>query len=145
MSIQRYQPTNTTLHDLYRLYNPFAYPYEYTDKMMNRLSSMIDQSVEKSLDNYFSDKMFDIKLHDKGRFYEANTTLTGIDPKNVKISFADGLLTVSGEKKIDSVSPDGTQRTSRYEYVSKTISVPDTNKPVMAKSVNGRLTVTIPK
>jgi HSP20 family protein len=106
---------------------------------------MIDQSVARSLDNYFAEKTFDINLQDKGRFYEADTSLAGIDPKNVKVSFADGLLTVSGEKKVDSVSPDGTQRSSRYEYVSKTISVPDTNKPVMAKSMNGRLTVTIPK
>lgn len=145
MSIQRYQPTNTTLHDLYQLYNPFAYPYEYTDRMMNRLSSMIDRSVSRSLDGYFSDQMFNINLEDKGRFYEADASIENIDPKDVKVSFADGLLTISGEKRVENVSPDNTSRTSRYEYVSKTIRVPDTDKTVTAKAVNGRLKVTIPK
>jgi HSP20 family molecular chaperone IbpA len=143
MSIQRYQPTNTTLHDLYQLYNPFAYPYEYTEKMMNRLSGMIDKSVEKSLEQYFMDKMFDITVQDKGRFYEADANISGMDPTKLKISFADGLLTVSGEKQTESVTP--TSRSTRYEYVSKTVSVPDTNKTVIAKAVNGRLKVTIPK
>ena len=143
MSIQRYQPSNTTLHDLYQLYNPFAYPYEYTEKMMNQLSTMIDKSVAKSLDQYFVDKMFTISLQDKGRFYEAEADIGDIDPSNLKISFADGLLTVSGEKKFENVTP--TSRSTRYEYVSKTISVPDTDKAVIAKAVNGRLKVTIPK
>jgi HSP20 family molecular chaperone IbpA len=145
MSIQRYQPSNTTLHDLYKLYNPFAYPYEYTDKMMNRLSTMIDRSVSRTLDSYFNEKAFDLALLDKGRYYEASADIAGIDPNNVKVSFANGLLTVSGEKKVDTVSEDGTTRTTRYEYVAKTVSVPDTDKAVMAKALNGRLTVTIPK
>jgi HSP20 family protein len=145
MSIQRYQPTNTTLHDLYQLYNPFAYPYEYTDRMMTRLSGMIDRSVSRAIDQYFSDKEFDIQLKDKGRFYEANAVIGDLDPNDIKISFSNGLLTVSGEKKLQSVSPDKSTHTTRYEYVSKTIRVPDTDKPVTAQTVNGRLKVTIPK
>lgn len=145
MSVQRYQPSNTTLHDLYKLYNPFAYPYEYTDKMMTKLSTMIDRSVSRTLDNYFNEKAFELNLQDKGRFYEASADIAGIDPNDVKVSFADGLLTVSGEKRVDSVSPDGTTRTTRYEYVAKTVSVPATDKAVVAKALNGRLTVTIPK
>jgi HSP20 family molecular chaperone IbpA len=113
--------------------------------MMNRLSSMIDQSVARSLDNYFSDKMFQIQVSDKGKYYQAVTNIEGIDPNDIKVSFANGLLTVSGEKRIDSVSPDGTERTSRYEYVSKTVSVPDTDKGVTAQAVNNRLMVRIPK
>lgn len=145
MSIQRYQPSNTTLHDLYKLYNPFAYPYEYTDKMMNRLSTMIDRSVSRTLDSYFNERAFDMMVSDKGRYYEASADIAGIDPNNVKVSFANGLLTVSGEKRVDTVSEDGSTRTTRYEYVAKTVAVPDTDKAVMAKALNGRLTVTIPK
>ena len=145
MSIQRYQPTNTTLHDLYKLYNPFAYPYEYTDKMARKLSAMVDQSVSRALDRYFNDQTLDIKLDDRGRYYQATAEVGNIDPENLKVSFADGLLTVSGEKKLDSISEDGLSRSSRYEYVSKTISVPDTNKNVVAQAMNGRLTVMIPK
>lgn len=68
MSLTRYQATNTTLHDLYKLYNPFAYPYEYTQKMLNELSNLVDQSVERSLSRYF--EQLDIKeptVVDKGR------------------------------------------------------------------------------
>jgi HSP20 family molecular chaperone IbpA len=145
MSIQRYQPTNTTLHDLYKLYNPFAYPYEYTEKMSRRLASMIDQSVSRSLDRYFNDQLFDIKLDDQGRYYQATAEIGNIDPQNLRVSFADGLLTVSGEKKIENTSPDGLSHTVRYESISKTISVPDTDKNVVAQAMNGRLMVMIPK
>jgi HSP20 family molecular chaperone IbpA len=145
MSIQRYQPTNTTLHDLYKLYNPFAYPYEYTEKMNRRLASMVDQSVSRALDRYATDQILDITLDDQGRYYQATADIGSIDPQNLRVSFADGLLTVTGEKKSEFTSPDGSSRTARYEYVSKTIGVPDTDKKVVAQAMNGRLMVMIPK
>jgi HSP20 family protein len=89
--------------------------------------------------------MFQIQVSDKGRYYQAVANIEGIDPNDIKVSFANGLLTVSGEKKVDSISPDGTERSTRYEYVSKTVSVPDTDKGVIAQAVNNRLMIRIPK
>jgi HSP20 family molecular chaperone IbpA len=146
MSLQRYQSTNTSLHDLYKLYNPFAYPYQYTEKMLGELSNLVDQSVERSLTRYF--QQADIKeptVVDKGRYYELTSTIQGISPENIAIVYHNGLLTIHGKKQEQTSSEDGLTQTYSYREFTKTVPAPHTTKKVSAEMTGQRLTVMIPK
>lgn len=146
MSLQRYYPSNTTLHDLYNLYNPFAYPYQYTQKMLDELSNLVDQSVERSLSRYF--EQVDIKeptVLDKGRYYELSSTIQGIRPENIAIIYQNGQLTIHGKKQEQTQSDDGLTKTYSYREFTKTIPAPHTTKKVTAEMTGPKLTVMIPK
>lgn len=146
MSMQRYAPSNTTLHDLYKLYNPFAYPYEYTQKMMNDFTQLVDQSVERSINRYF--EQVDIPepvLSDRGRYYELTSTVHGIKPEDMHIQYQNGKLLIQGKKEDKSTSSDGTTQTYSYRAFSKVMDAPKTTKNISAQMSGPRLTITIPK
>ena len=74
--------------------------------------------------------------------------LPGMRRENIEISLHDGTLTISGERKRDSVNGDKAERTERYiGTFRRSITLPtrvDGNK-VSATYRDGILTVTLPK
>ena len=75
--------------------------------------------------------------------------MPGIDEKDIDVSVHDGMLTISGEKKVVKEDDElGYHRTERsYGCFARDISLPDmveTDK-IEAKFRNGVLTITLPK
>ena len=146
MSLRPYEQTNTSLHDLYQMYNPFAYPYEYTQHMMNRMTQMVDQSVERQFSK-FNMSMPTLTLHEKNNVYQVETSLPGISPEDISISYKNGYVTVSGKKKTSTVSADGNSSSEYHQQFYNTIRVPGNpdTKLIKASTSHGLLTISIPK
>ena len=146
LPLRLYEQTNTSLHDLYQMYNPFAYPYEYTQHMMNRMTQMVDQSVERQLSK-FNMSMPTLTLHEKNNGYQVETSLPGISPEDISVSYKNGYVTVSGKKKTFTVSADGNSASEYNQQFSNTVRVPGNpdTKQIKASTSNGMLTVSIPK
>jgi HSP20 family protein len=79
---------------------------------------------------------------------ELTVELPGLEEKDVNVSFADGLLTVSGEKKVESEQKD-----KNYHFVergygsfSRSIALPEGVQPdqIKASLAKGVLKVTVP-
>jgi HSP20 family protein len=81
--------------------------------------------------------------------YEITAELPGIDEKNVEVKYADGTLTIKGEKKDEKEEKRGNYYLSERSYGSfqRSFRVPEGIDPdkVEASFKNGVLTVTLPK
>jgi HSP20 family protein len=87
----------------------------------------------------------DVEETDKD--YRVTTELPGLDERDVEVLLQDGLLTVRGEKKIESENRHRTHRERFYGRFERQISLDrdvDENA-VSATFKNGVLTVTVPK
>ena len=75
--------------------------------------------------------------------------LPGVSPKNVDVTLDNGTLTIKGEKTTDvDVVEDGYRRRERSSgafFRQFTLPESTNDAKVKAKSVNGVLTITIPK
>jgi HSP20 family protein len=74
--------------------------------------------------------------------------LPGVDPKDVEVSVTDNLLTIKGERKLETETKDGNyfQRELAYGAFQRTLILPDGVDVgnVQAKYSNGMLEVTMP-
>jgi len=89
----------------------------------------------------------DVAETDKG--YEITAELPGMDESNIDVKFADGVLTIKGEKKEEREEKKKDYYVSerRYGSFQRSFPVPesvDANK-IEAKFVNGVLTIKLPK
>jgi HSP20 family protein len=89
----------------------------------------------------------DIAETDKG--YEITAELPGMDESNIGVKFADGTLTIKGEKRgeKEEKNKDWYLSERRYGSFQRSFGVPDgvdTDK-IEANFKNGVLTVTLPK
>ena len=79
---------------------------------------------------------------------EITAELPGLEEKDVQVNFADGVLTIRGEKKAEKEEKDKNYRLVERSYGSfeRSIALPDGVKPedVKATIAKGVLTVTIP-
>lgn len=86
---------------------------------------------------------------EKKDFYMVCVDVPGVDPKEIKVTMHDGILTIEGERKRE--DKEEKENFSRYEcsYGSfcRRFRLPDGVDPekINAKSENGVLEVTIPK
>lgn len=81
--------------------------------------------------------------------YEITAELPGLDGKNVEVKFADGILTIKGEKQEEKEEKKKDYYLSERSYGSfqRSFQVPDSVDPdkIEASFKNGVLTVTLPK
>jgi len=89
----------------------------------------------------------DVAQHDKG--YEVTAELPGLDASNIDVKYADGMLTIKGEKKEEKEEKKKDYYLSerRYGSFQRSVNLPngiETDK-IEAKFKNGVLTVTLPK
>ena len=89
----------------------------------------------------------DIVEHDKG--YQVTAELPGMEEKDIDVKFADGVLTIKGEKKEESEErqKDYYRSERRFGAFQRSFRVPDGVEPdeIEATVKNGVLTVLLPK
>jgi HSP20 family protein len=94
-------------------------------------------------------KMPAVDIADKEKAYEITAELPGMDESNVDVKFADGTLTIKGEKKEEKEEKKKDHHLSerRYGSFQRSFAVPDSVEAdkIEAQFKNGVLTVTLPK
>jgi HSP20 family protein len=90
-----------------------------------------------------------VDLIEKDKEYEITAELPGMDESNIEVKFADGLLTIKGEKKEEKEEKKKDYYLSERRFGSfhRSFQVPsgvDADK-IVASFKNGVLTVTLPK
>ncbi len=90
-----------------------------------------------------------VDIAEKEKEYEITAELPGMDESNIDVKFADGVLTIKGEKKEEKEEKKKDYYLSerRYGSFQRSFPVPesvDADK-IEAKFVNGVLTVRLPK
>jgi HSP20 family protein len=119
-----------------------------------RIDNLFDQVFGPSLVTYVepeSRRDFNprIDIKETKKDFRVAAELPGLDKKDIEVSVHDGVLTISGEKKVEKEETEGD-----YHHVERSfgcfyrsISVPETVDSDHIKSVykNGVLTVTLPK
>jgi len=90
-----------------------------------------------------------VDIAETAKGYEITAELPGIDEKNVEVKYADGILTIKGEKKDEKEEKKENYYLSERNYGSfqRSFRVPDGVEAdkVEASFKNGVLTVTLPK
>ena len=121
------------------------------NKMFNSLGNRFGfgngDDVDKEYENAVWSPLSDI-YEDKNN-YILTLDLPGINKDNVKISYVDGQLNISGERKNEKESKDGTyHRVERsYGKYFRSFSLPKEIKDdkIDAEFKDGQLTITVPK
>lgn len=107
----------------------------------------IEREFESAVWSPLSDVYSDV-YEDKDN-YVLKLDLPGIKKEDVKISFVDGQLNISGERKQEKESKDGTyHRVERnYGKYFRTFTLPSKIKQdsINAEFKDGQLTITVPK
>ena len=90
-----------------------------------------------------------VDVAETDKAYEITAELPGMDEKNIEVKFADGVLTIKGEKKDEKEEKKKDYYLSERSYGSfqRSFQVPDgvdTDK-IEATFKNGILTVVLPK
>jgi HSP20 family protein len=90
-----------------------------------------------------------VDLAEKDKEYEITAELPGLDENNVEVKFADGLLTIKGEKREEKEEKKKDYYLSerRFGSFQRSFQVPDgvDADKIAASFKNGVLTVTLPK
>jgi HSP20 family protein len=90
-----------------------------------------------------------VDIVDKGNAYEITAELPGMDESNIDVKFADGTLTIKGEKRDEREEKKKEYCLSerRYGSFQRSFGVPDgvDADKIEANFKNGVLTVTLPK
>ena len=137
-------------------------PFETLRHEIDRLFEDFDDGMWRSR---FGRPMFDLQpfwsrgstwtavpavdIAETDKAYEITAELAGMDEKNIEVKFADGVLTIRGEKKDEKEEKKKDYYLSerRYGSFQRSFAVPDgvdTDK-IEAHFKNGVLTVTLPK
>ena len=90
-----------------------------------------------------------VEMTETKKAYKIKAELPGMDPENVEVTFEDGLLRISGEKKEEREESEKGYRLSERTYGSfeRLIELPAAaqGEKIEAKFKNGLLTITVPK
>jgi HSP20 family protein len=90
-----------------------------------------------------------VDIAEKDQEYEITAELPGMDEKSIDVKFADGVLTIKGEKKEEKEEKkkDFYLSERRYGSFQRSFQVPESVNAdkIDAKFANGVLTVTLPK
>ncbi len=90
-----------------------------------------------------------VDVADTAAAYEITAELPGMDEKDIEVKFADGTLTIKGEKKEEKEErkKDYYMSERRYGSFQRSFNVPDgvEAEKIAATFKNGVLTVTLPK
>jgi len=128
-------------------YEPFA--------LMNRLHEQLGQIFG---DNFGAPEAASspnvawipsVDVHEEPERFVVRADVPGVEPKDIEVTAADGVLTIRGERRSEKRAKDG--GFERLERVAGTFlrrfTLPETAQPeaITAKQTNGVLEVVIPK
>ena len=88
-----------------------------------------------------------VEVKENGKTYTVNVELPGLDEKDVKVTVADDMLSISGEKKVEHTD-DKTHFSERsYGSFTRSFTLPADadHNAITAKFAKGVLTLEIPK
>jgi len=128
----------------------------------NRFFSHMGTGIDRLFDDFFGGSLLRqiwpetrglysprIDIKETKEAVKISAEMPGIDEKDIDVSVRDGLLTISGEKKVVKEENElGYHRTERsYGCFSRDIALPDMveTDSIGANFKNGVLTVTLPK
>jgi HSP20 family protein len=136
------------------VFDPFEWrPFD----MFRRFGSLVDWPTRKSLPEFEAFERLlggwpsqpAVDLAEKDREYEITAELPGLDEKDVEVRLANGLLTISGEKKAEREEKEKDYHFSERRYGSfrRTFRVPESVDPerIEASFDKGVLMVRLPK
>ena len=126
-------------------------PFLTLHREMNRLFDDAFRSFDTTLG--FSDRSFgrglgwpNIEVSDGANEVKVSAELPGLEEKDVDIHLANGVLTISGEKKTETEDKDRMFSERYYGSFERRIPVDDIDPDkVKASFKNGVLTVTLPR
>jgi HSP20 family protein len=139
MALTKWSPATDLIHDL-----------DSMQKRMNRMFNDFFSGREEDRDELITgswNPAVDVAEHDDSFVIEAE--LPGMNKDDIKISVANNILTIHGEKKVEKEDKKKNyHRTERaYGSFTRTFNLPDNIKvdKVDAEFKNGVLLVTVPK
>jgi HSP20 family protein len=139
MSIVRWNPARELLNmerEFNKLFNVFG-----------RRVGLSESEAKDEYENAVWMPLTDIK-EDKGNYF-VMLDLPGVSKNEVKVSYADGQLSISGERKQEKESSDSrfhrVERTYGRYYRSFTLPQQVREDKIEAEFKDGQLTVTVPK
>ncbi|WP_441244588.1 Hsp20/alpha crystallin family protein [Tardiphaga sp. 768_D3_N2_1] len=122
--------------------NPF---FALHREMMNRLF----EDTFRSLDRPFGSPSLGwphIEIDDVDKEIRVMAELPGLDPKDVNVELANGILTISGEKKSETEDKGRLFSERYYGRFERRIPIDNVEQDKVAASFkNGVLTITLPK
>lgn len=124
--------------------------------------SGIERRMDEFMDQFFGGSMMPIGVSEIGGTFsprldvqehkdsiKVTAELPGMDRSDIDVSLHDGMLTISGEKKVEKEEKgvDYHHLERSFGYFSRSVSLPDTVKSDKVEAVyrDGVLNVTIPK
>jgi HSP20 family protein len=125
-------------------------PFLALHREMNRLFDDVFRGVDLAP---FGDRFFErsmdwpnIEVSETDKDVKVAAELPGLDEKDVEVEFANGLLSIRGEKKIETEDKDRRFSERYYGHFDRRIPVENVDEDkVSAAFKNGVLTVTMPK
>lgn len=119
------------------------------DNMMDQLSDWFsfpkDFFDDSSIKNIMQS---DVAETDKD--YIVKVDMPGMDKKDIKVSYKDGILNVSGSRdsfdNLDDKNGNLIHRERSVGHIQRSYRIPDVDsKEISAKDIDGALTITLPK
>ncbi|MBD3271651.1 MAG: Hsp20 family protein [Elusimicrobia bacterium] len=118
--------------------------------------SLLNELSDSFLNDFFSmrgDKeaswMPHVELSETEKDYTVKTELSGVDKKDIQVSFEDGILTIKAEKKLEKEQTKRNYHYSelRYGQFQRSVSIPSAARQdqIKASFTNGLLEITLPK
>ena len=149
-----------TIRELIHMDHPFNFPVRQGD-VRNVMANMQDE-MNKIFDHFFNGALVRtvdwnkklpsapaMDVSDTGKAFKVKIELAGIDPENVELEIADGILTLKGEKKDEQTEEGENYLRNEISYGSfyRTVALPETadSAKAEAKFKGGFLTVEVPK
>lgn len=129
-------------------------PWSLLKEIQHEMNNIINRNMEKTsnepanlMESYWN---FHVDIKDEENRYVIFADLPGVEPKDIKISFENGILNIEGEKKSETNQQDKDyKRIERYSgYFCRRFSIPHEtidNENISAKSKHGVLQITLPK
>jgi HSP20 family protein len=126
-------------------------PFVTLHREMNRLFDDVFRGFD--LTPFGSDRFFDrgagwptLEVTETGKEVKVTAELAGLDEKDVSVELANGMLTITGEKKSETEDKDRVFSERYYGRFERRIPVEEVDEDnVSAAFKNGVLTVTMPK
>lgn len=133
-------------------------PSDFTDQLVEPFTQL-----KSEVDRLFESFPFRIPAFKLGRFasapaldmsetdnsYKITAELPGIEPENVEVTFEDGMLRITGDKKEERDENERGYRLSERSYgaFERLVTLPSAANPdkINAKFKNGVLTITVAK
>ena len=130
-------------------YEPWSGIRQLREEMSRALGQVLDGSDDDS--NVVTSRWIPaVDIKEEGERFVICADVPGVDPKNIDVTMESGMLTIKGERKLETKEEgdNGYRRVERlYGSFYRRFSLPDTAdaEKISAKGKNGVLEVVIPK